>query len=332
MLRPIRRVFLSLTLVSGLAFAGGDDRKDAASLREAEVRFADGSTVKVLLLQEDIEVETKYGKLKVPTHEIRRIEFGVHLSEELAKKVADAIRRLSSDTFKDRETAGKDLLHLGAGAFPALKVAAKSPDLEISQRAQTVIEQLRKKLPAAELRAKEQDLILTHEFPVHGRILSPIFKVRTAYFGDLDLKITELRAMRWTAGSNEPVELAVDAGTYGGAAENQWLKTEVEGDAEAKLVIEASGQIDLFGQERPGQIFSGPEGCKQAGQRNGTYLPGTLLGRIGEQGEIFVIGKHAEHTINKAGKLYLRIVPLPGSEGSTGNYKVKIEGGRKVAD
>src|ERR1043165_6569956 len=40
----------------------------------AEVRFADGSIVRMTLLQDDLEVQTKYGKLTIRLNEIRRVE------------------------------------------------------------------------------------------------------------------------------------------------------------------------------------------------------------------------------------------------------------------
>src|SRR5436189_5676485 len=47
-------------------------------VRLAEVRFADGSVVRMNVLQETIEVATKYGKLTIPTDDIRRIDIGMH--------------------------------------------------------------------------------------------------------------------------------------------------------------------------------------------------------------------------------------------------------------
>lgn len=42
----------------------------------AEVRFADGSTIRMVLTQTAVEVSTRYGKLEVPVAHIRRVEFG----------------------------------------------------------------------------------------------------------------------------------------------------------------------------------------------------------------------------------------------------------------
>jgi hypothetical protein len=56
-------------------------------------------------------------------------------------------------------------------------------------------------------------------------------------------------------------------------------------------------------------------------------MAGTLLGRIGDDGPIFVVGRKYEGASTIEGKLFLRIVPLQGSGGTTGKYEVKISTG-----
>ena len=59
----------------------GDDR-----LELTEVRFNDESVVRMSILQEHLEIVTKYGKLTVPTADIMKIDFGVHIPEDLERK------------------------------------------------------------------------------------------------------------------------------------------------------------------------------------------------------------------------------------------------------
>ena len=65
-----------------------------------EVRFADDSTVKMVLQHNSIEVATRYGKLSVPVGEIRSIEFGLRVPEETARRIDAAISRLGSCQMK----------------------------------------------------------------------------------------------------------------------------------------------------------------------------------------------------------------------------------------
>src|SRR5262249_51568619 len=150
-------------------------------------------TVRMLLLQESIDVVTKFGKLSVPTSQIRGIDLGVHLPEGMEQKIEDCIRRLNSDKFKERDVALNELVEMGARAYPALHQALKTTDLETQQRVLTAIKRIKAKVPENMLRLTSNDRIITTEFPIIGRIVSPSLKAKTTYFGDLELKLTEMR-------------------------------------------------------------------------------------------------------------------------------------------
>jgi hypothetical protein len=337
MFRPIGGLLTALVITSVLSGADSEPKKgepepkhDATVTREAEVKLADGSTVRVLLLQESIDVVTKYGKLKVPTSDIRRIDFGIHTPDDVVKKIEDALARLASDTFNQREAAGKVLVEFGATAYPQVRTAAKSADPEVAQRAQVVLERIKDKVPASQLRTKVEDVIVTTEFTVQGRIASPAVKVRTAYFGDLDLKVNDLRAFRSTVGNTgEAVEFVVDASKCSNQDNTLWQDTGLNVEPDAPLSVTASGQVSL----RDGvgaQFNAGPAGNQQF-RRNagGPYAPGTLLGKIGENGSIFVIGEKYETTPKQEGKLLVQIAPSPWQEVCSGTYKLKVTGAHK---
>jgi hypothetical protein len=322
MARP--SLLASLALVLTAAFSLADNPKSEP--REAEVRFADGSAVRVLVLQETLEVATKYGKLVVPTTEVRRIEFGQHLPEATVRRVDALIKQLGSDNFHLREQATSELAALGPDAFLRLKLAARSNDLEVAQRAQAVIERIRENHPAEKLQIKYDDSITTAEFPVVGRIVSATIKVRTSYFGDLELKVPELRSIRWTAGGGEE-EITVDAAKYG-SARDQWMDTGFVVNSDVGLLVTAAGQVDLWPQG-PGQYVTGPAGYRNTAGQVNSFPSGALLGRIGEHGKIFLVGQRYEETPTQDGKLYLHIVPSPWNNASAGSYKVRITTVRK---
>jgi hypothetical protein len=334
---------LRLALIVLVAFVGSgradtekvdksEKKKDAPGLREAEVKFTDGSTVRVLMMQETIEVVTKYGKLVVPTNEVRKIDFGMHIAPEIARRIDDAIAKLGSDTFNLREEAGKELVSLGPQAYPALKNAARSKDIEVAARAKTLIEKIKEKFAAGQLRIREEDVIQTSEFTMSGRISSPAIKVRTAYFGDLEVKIGQLRNIRWTAGVSEGAEVVVDATKFGGQ-DAVWMDTGVTVDTENPLQITAAGQVNLREGVGGNRFMSGPNGrAEYMNQGNGiAHAPGALIGKIGENGNIFVVGEKYDSTPMSEGKLFLQIVQNPWGNQSSGSYKVKVGGGRKEA-
>jgi hypothetical protein len=120
-------------------------------------------------------------------------------------------------------------------------------------------------------------------------------------------------------------EVAVDAAQFGAGA-GKWADSGVTVEAGVGLAVAASGRVDLV-PAQAGQHVSEPAGYQAQGSDPAGYRAGTLLGRIGEGGEVFVIGPNYEARSARGGKLYLRIVPLAGGNGSTGSYQVKVSTG-----
>src|SRR5436309_6192523 len=131
--------------------------KAAEAPRPAEVVafLLDGTVLRKVYLRDGVAVVTRFGRLTVPAAEIRRIEFGLHLPEEVAREVEAAVKQLGSDEYKQREAAGKRLVALGHRAYPAVQAAARSPDKEVAARARAAAEQIRKAAPAELLSLRE---------------------------------------------------------------------------------------------------------------------------------------------------------------------------------
>jgi len=313
---------LSLTLTAGVVFAQEETKKNALALNpEAEVLFANGSIVRMVVIQENLEVATKYGKLTIPIKDVRRVDFGVHLSGEVESKLDAALKKLNSPQYKLREAAVHDLVDIGELAYPTLTaVAAKSSGPEMTQRIAQAIQRIKAKVPENKLRLREDDIITTPTFTIIGKIVNPTLKAKAEYFGDLNLCISSLRTIRWSGAGGE-VEINVEAAKYGSVS-GQWLDTGIRVDGISQLTLVATGQVDLWPQG-PGQYMSSPKGYPQAGKRNG-HVSGTLLGRIGETGEVFTVGDRYQATPNREGKLYLQIAANPWNSDSSGSYQVRV--------
>jgi hypothetical protein len=289
---------------------------------EVVVRLHDGTVIRKALLRDGVVVATRFGKLTVPAAEVRRIEFALHLPAEPAREVEGLVKQLGSDDHKQREAAGKRLVALGFRAYPALQAAARSPDKEVAARARAVAEQVRKEVPAEQLSVPEQDVVYTRDCVLAGRIEGEALKARTAALGELSLRRAELRSLHSTA--VDRAEVAVEAAQFGAVA-GKWADSGVTVEAGAGLVVAASGRVDLM-PAKAGQQVSGPAGHPAQGSDAG-YQAGTLLGRVGAEGEVFAVGQHYEGRSPGAGRLYLRIVPLAGGNGSAGAYRVKVSTG-----
>src|SRR5262245_13716660 len=216
----LSRAAALVALLGGLFLVSrGDDpkpagKKGAECPDNAEVRFADGSVVRMQLAQSSVEITTRYGRLTVPVEDIRKIEFGFRYPEGVKARIDSAVGKLSMSDAKDREAAVQELLAFRELAYPAIKRLASGTNAELATRANEVIRKLEDRVGAEKLRVQDLDTIHATEFIVTGRIESPTFKGRTTYFGEVTVQVAELRTIRFIGGGGGEVELAVDATKY----------------------------------------------------------------------------------------------------------------------
>jgi hypothetical protein len=294
---------------------------------DVEVIFADGSLVKLTLLDSKVEIDTRYGKLQVPLSEVRRIELGIRYPEGALLRIQNAITQLSDADYKKREAAQKELVNFGELAYPHVRrAAATSSSLEAVKRARATAEEIRTKVAEEKLALKDQDVVTTYDFAIAGHIEAPSFKARSPLLGEVDVKLIQARSIRWL-GTTSEAKLTLDSLKYG-TQQDTWMDTgvEVSGD---KVQISASGMVDLMPQN-PGQIMAGPDGNRQnGGFRNGGVrfgAPGALVAKIGN-GQPFLVGAKYEGTPGGDGKLMLRIEPSPWGQIS-GSFEIKIVTGK----
>jgi hypothetical protein len=197
-------IALPLLLLSSLTSAEPrqTDKKPLPPM-EADVRLMDTSTVRTVIVQDKIDIVTKYGKLTVPTRDILCIDMGVHLDPEEQAQVARLIDHLDSEQYKTREIALKDLVELGPIAYPQICAAVKSEKHEVAKRAAMAVDKIKAKNPPANLRLRDFDVVTTTTFPIHGCIIPPSLRVRNGTFGEVDLKLTQVRVIRWIGASSE---------------------------------------------------------------------------------------------------------------------------------
>jgi hypothetical protein len=327
--------------------------------KKVEIHFLNGSIVRLAVQSATLEVATRYGKLTVPVEEIRSIEFGLHMPEGFAAKIDRAVKQLGDASYRERESGGKTLVELGPYSYPAVLTASRGKDLETATRAREILKKLQAAHPRKDLKTSTEDKLMTPGFTVVGRILTPSIKVQEEYFGEATLGLAKMRSLRALTGKFKAVELAVDASKYGTAG--QWLETGFRSDGITAFVITAKGQVDLAPQQG-GQLV-GPAGLQArkarggfgaaggggfggaggaggagggfggAGGAGGGFPPGAaiparfagvLFGKIGENGEPFIIGERYEGTPETAGKLFLHIAPGPFNGGASGSYQVTI--------
>ncbi len=303
---------------------------------DAELHFLNGSTVRMIVKSEVIDVNTKYGTLKIPVRDVRAIDFGIHFPEGMEAAVSKAIEELGSSDYASREKAAKDLLASGPFAYPALIEATQSKELETQRRAKDLVKALQKNHPKKDLKLDAEDRIVTPTFTVAGKILTKELRAESEYFGEVKLTLAKLRTLKAMGAAGAETDIVVDGALY--ATQDSWMETEFYHNGKSTLQITAKGVIDLFPQGNVGaQQMAGPAGLNQnrvmafgggirkvAGGRIGPQQAGVLFGKIGDTGEPFIVGERFEAAPEQEGKLFLTIGPSPWMCQCLGTYEVKI--------
>jgi hypothetical protein len=168
----------------------------ASQPRQVEVRFRDDSRLKVILQDERIEFETRFGRLTVPLAEIHGLELGARVPDELIERVQAAVKKLGSCDFKDREAAAAELVKIGVQALPAVMAARDSSDAEIANRARQVVDKITEAAEAEELEQKSFDVLLTADSKITGRVIPSTLKALTPHFGVQTIKLADALSVR----------------------------------------------------------------------------------------------------------------------------------------
>ncbi|HEV3081944.1 MAG TPA: LCCL domain-containing protein [Gemmataceae bacterium] len=188
-----------------LAVQSIDRAKSAKKQAAAEVRFLDGSNLKLTVLDENLEMSTRYGELVIPVRDIRVVEFATRIPEKAAKQIATAIDNLGSAQFRTREAATAELLAFKEKAYAALLQAARHADPEVVRRAGELLAKLRETVPDDILEVRDEDVVYTDDMKIAGLLRVTHLKVLTGQFGEQQLKLFDLHSLRSLAtGGVEP--------------------------------------------------------------------------------------------------------------------------------
>ncbi len=204
---------LAAAAIPAAARPDGDEPPPAppAPPGTVEVRFTDGSNLKLTLKDAKIDVVTPYGKLSVPVGEVQRIEFATRLTADDSKRIEEAVANLAHPQFAKREAASNELLRLKEKAYPALLEAAKTKDAEVAKRAEDLLARISELVPAEMLEVRKFDVIQTAHSKFAGRIEGAELKAVSASIGTLPpLKLTELRSLRAPGVPDETVVVHAD--------------------------------------------------------------------------------------------------------------------------
>lgn len=204
-----------------------DEPKKTARPAETvvEVKLTDDSVIKLTLLDTQVEFQTPHGKLNIPVSEIRRVDLGMRIPDDVAAVIQAAAADLGSPQFRKREEAMALLLKYREKSYPTLKLAAKSADAEVAKRAEELMEKLQNMVPESRLEMPDYDVIQTDLSKIAGKIMTPTLRAHSFTFGDVPLKLADALAMS-TTGFKDKEEVGTglaDPGTLTGYQQPQHI-------------------------------------------------------------------------------------------------------------
>jgi hypothetical protein len=184
-------------LAAAFLIAAPGPRGDSPPLTgpEVEVRCVDGSTLRLRVLDDKLELATRHGTLHIATADVRRIEFASRIPPADVEKIADALTGLKSGEFKVREKAAGDLTALRSRAYPAVLKATEDSDPEVAARAKAVAAAIRRKVPAEFLKSVDQDVVYTEDSKIAGKLTATTLRVDTLQFGEQRLRLADVRTL-----------------------------------------------------------------------------------------------------------------------------------------
>lgn len=200
-----------------------------------EARRPDGKLQKMTVPDQTLPLETAFGPLKVPTAEVRRIEFGVRYSDADRRRVTDAIADVLAADARTRERGKEALLDLGAKAYPLVARAAKGrrADPHLGQ----VLDKLKAALPDPDVDLRDYDLVFTTD----GSKLAGTLTLDAAEV----LVGADRRPLRWSDvrvlvnGGTAAAEEKVEVVTLGPAGVHGLMQTHFD-----KVVgVQVTGQV-----------------------------------------------------------------------------------------
>jgi hypothetical protein len=333
----IGRMFLfSLNLCWVLAAASVADEVKSAEVAETSfadpqmirLHLMDGSVIAGKLSVKEIDLETKFGTLKVPVESIRSFTPGLASHPELGKQVYNLIDKLGSSNYEEREMAQRELRKMGEPIRGELVKHVADSDKERRERIKTILEELDEARDdeANEPRAEwliPHDSVETTEFTAIGRIVTPQFTI-TSNYGPLTIKLSDVRrGERPTAKkANVAKTLTVDGGNL---VQRGMKDTGIRVERGEKITITAEGTLGMTPWGNG--ATSTPDGGGNFGWLVQNQIPGGMLvATIGNNNQYLKVGSRITIRAQKTGNLRLGIAMQQdyANQQFPGGYEVKI--------
>ena len=287
---------------------------------DVEVRLKDGSAVRGELKSiEPIVLKTSFGALKFPIEDIYQITHSQSGATADPARIAAAIKDFKGAD-RDKQRAAENLLdNAGDAGLDALFDLRGAAPAELKPRVDALLKRVLARKDPAGGGGGGLDGVRTAKFEARGALQIESLKIASR-LGDLTVKLSDVESIRWLA---QGIQKSVDLD--GETAMRDWFDSGVDVNLGESMSVSAVGHAVLFGS-----VQSTPAGNPQ--NQDGAFAIGTLIGRIGGEGESFGIGDSKSWKPESSGRLYLRIyagddVLQNNQNRSRGRYTVHISSG-----
>lgn len=283
--------------------------------REIRLHLHDGAILAGQLKVESIEVETEYGTLTIPVEQIVSMTPGLESRPELLEQISSLIEALGGDDYQAREDSVKALLAMGPPLREELNRYGNDSNAERKRRVSEILEQLNEQVEELE----EMDLFgETNEtirswirldtvqstlFTVVGKVSPKEFQVESPY-GDLAVDLEQIERLARNVGRAPEIRrtVAVDGGNM---VQATWKSSGIRVQRGDRIVVRAEGQITMT--PWGGNMTSGPDGGGNFGTWRDNINGGTLVARIGSNGDPIKVGSRSSFVANRSGVLEFAI-------------------------
>ncbi len=333
-----KRSLLQSLLLASLVLAVGQSAPPATAPQAPaknegilRLHLMDGSVITGQLSSPQIDVETRFGILKIPLDQIRSFTPGLQSHPEFDKHIADLVADLGADGFAEREKAQAALLKIGPEIKAELERYLKTAEAEKQTRLQKIVDEFDALREGDDEESPQEwvrdDVVVTSTFTVVGKIKTPAFDVSSPY-GNLAIKLNDIRSLQRDGHEAEEIRKNVTvSGTLVPA--RGYEVTSIRLNKGDQVTLTATGTITMTPW---GNQVATPDGGPNFGVIQPGNIPGgALMAKIGDSGALFKVGSKHTFTVQRGGILQFGVA-MPGDYTSytfPGEYNVKVRVVRK---
>jgi hypothetical protein len=280
----------------------------------------------------EITVETPFGNLVVPIDRIKSFTPGLDSYPKVLAELDEKVKNLGADDYQTREQAHKDLAAMGIKIRRELDRFVNDENAEIKRHVGEIIKELEEQNQEAEDLDEggsqpwiRLDTVVTSDFTVVGKVTPKEFEIASKY-GPLTVQLADVQKGERDAGAREALRRSVTVeGTN--VAQRGFKNTGIRVQAGDKIVFRADGNLIM--SPWGSNAATGPDGAQNYGWYVPNQIPGgALVGKIGDKGQVFKVGRQLTMVAKASGVLQLAfgVQAEYANEGYAypGQYNVKI--------